>query len=199
MNYSDTKLFQEVVITTADNILESISKDLTTSDIHPYWELIDNEFGFRALINKLFIGNYESYKIEEVQFDEFIPPKNRKEFLEGLTIKSLRFKLSFMGSNFGISVSTKKQILDTSFYKYDTRYEILGSINRFGNYQDNPEDYDIRIFPTTISRNQYNVTFLDDLYGCLSTIEYINLHKFDFPKNYNDWNDSHYMIQRLAF
>ena len=199
MNYSNTKLLQDLVITTADNILESISKDLTTSDLHPYWGLIDNEFGFRALINKLFVRDYGSYKLDDVYFEEFIPPKNRKEFLEGLVLKNLKFRIPFMGNTFGIKVSTKKQILDTYFYKYDTRYEILGSINIFGNYQDNNDEYDIRIFPTTISRNQYNVTFLDDLYGCLSTVEYINLHKFDFPKNYNEWDDSHYMVQRLAF
>lgn len=194
MNYLDTKKFQSYIMQECDNILSIVSKILIDNlkDVH---DILSTDVEFRAFCNKI-IPN----KISNIGINSFDIKMSKgitlSDTLDNSIIKSMNLTMYFNGNKFGIDIKVYKSLIDNNSYRYDAKYSILGSI-RYHEYVDC--HYDSRYFPITISRNPYNIFFLNDDLGVISTIEYIGYYDFkEFSSNYNDWNEDNFLIQKFT-
>lgn len=194
MNYLDTKKFQSYIIQECDNILSNVSKILTDNlkDVH---DILSTDIEFRAFCDKILPSKINNVSINSLDIS-IVKGDTLDETISNSIIKSMNLSMYFNGNKFGIDIKANKHIDDEFSYRYDAKYSILGSI-RYHEYVDC--HYDSRYFPITISRNPYNVFFLNDDLGVISTIEYIGYYDFkEFSSNYNDWNEDNFLIQKFT-
>lgn len=197
MNYYEAKEFQKYIIDKSFEIVEFISSIISEKNFQLAWEYIESNSEFKTLLSKLQPQYYEDIKIKS--FDCGYPEfnKNLEEYLNEIVIRSISIIVPYKGENYGIDIKSNKLIEDINGnYRFDARFNILGKLSSTFLYED--DSYDLRYFPICLSKNPFNIYFLNDEEGMVSTQEYMDLHNFDFPLDYNAWTDNEYMQQRLS-
>lgn len=198
MNYEESKKFQEYITNKSFSIIEEISSIMNEENFLLAWDYVDTSNDFKAILEKVRPKYFDDIKITNMNtLLPLVIDNTLSTFLSNIMIKSLSLVIPYNGVSFGIEVKTNKLVSDLNgSYKYDTKISILGTVDSYGKYDD--DFYDIRYHPTVLSMNPFNIYFIDDEEGLVSTLEYNKIHDFDFPSNYNEWTETEYIQQRLS-
>lgn len=199
MTYIETKEFQDLIYRSGVFILNEISNIFLDDSLIECLSLIETEIEFRALSYKLVPKSIAGIEIQsfKIDFDQ-IHDLDKDEVIKIISIKQVDIRIKFSGEDFGISIKTNKNIKDNINYLFNTRFSILGTISHHSNKIYKDSLYDTRYFPITLSKNPYNILFINDELGVISTIEYNKYYDLDFSSDYNTWDEEQFLIQRLT-